>query len=67
MSNTFSSARDLTGQVRKPGGGMSHARTFTFCPIEHKGSTTGAQYVPRKGWLRCAKCFAALKAGATAG
>ncbi len=63
MSNTFSAARDLTGRLKHPGTGMDHARTFALCPISHKGSTTGAQYVPRKGWLRCAKCFAALKAG----
>jgi len=65
MSNTFSSARDLTGQSRIAGSGHGNwQKTFSLCPISHKGSTTGAQYVPRKGWLRCAACFEAWKAAA---
>lgn len=64
MSNTFSAAQDLTGQLRRPGTGMDHARTFLLCPISHKGSTTGAQFVPGRGWLRCARCFAAMSSEA---
>lgn len=50
--NHYTSARDLTGQMRAPGGGMSHA-VLHMCG--HKGERAGALF--KNGlWWKCAAC-----------
>lgn len=48
---------DLTHKQPQAGIGMSHQ----LCPIDHKGSTTGAEYRRSVGYVRCAVCHAARR------
>ena len=63
MSINSPSPKDTTRHQPPNGGGMDMSRTFTLCPISHKGSVNGAQYLRGHGFLRCASCYAKLKAG----
>lgn len=60
--NRLRSHADLTMRQAPAGVGSDMSRTFSLCPISHKGSTTGALWHKGMGqYIRCAACTAALK------